>query len=101
MHFKQTNDSLIKLHEFKSKYTIMFFYDISCPGCLTKVPKVNSLAKKYPGIKFLGMYYGASFDDWLNYIQNNNLKDWINLCKANPGADLTMFMTCLGPQESL
>lgn len=74
--------SLIELKNLNSENMLILFYSSWCPHCQTLLPQVYEFYKNQKGGKFevLAISIDTSNTDWLNFVQKNNLNNWINVC---------------------
>lgn len=68
------------LYGLKSKYKILVFWDSECEVCIEKVSHIQA---DYPELKSMGaevfaVYTEAEYDQWKQYIADNDL-NWINV----------------------
>ncbi|MEP7278234.1 MAG: thioredoxin-like domain-containing protein [Bacteroidota bacterium] len=78
-------DSLDKprpLYDVKASYVVICFWDATCSHCKEVVPKLDSIYQhkwKKDGVVIYGVMVDGGKEAWLNYIRDNNLKDWIHV----------------------
>ena len=60
----------------------MVFYASWCPHCQTLLPQLNELSKKQQGIELLAISLDGKQEDWLKFIEDNNL-ELININDPN------------------
>jgi thiol-disulfide isomerase/thioredoxin len=76
----------IALHDIKSKYTIVYFWDPSCGHCQKVTPKLSEFYKtsreKFD-VEVMGVYIETDTTEWFKYIKEKELT-WLN------AADLTL-----------
>ncbi len=74
--------STIELNKIKAEKLLIIFYASWCPHCETLLPQVYELYKnqKEKKLEVLAISIDTSKSDWLNFIKNNNLNNWINTC---------------------
>jgi RNA polymerase-binding transcription factor DksA/peroxiredoxin len=78
---KTTKGDSINTSEIASDYTVLYFYDLNCGHCATETPRLhNELYEKYKnkGLKIVAINIGSDKEEWIEYIQKQNLTDWIN-----------------------
>jgi len=85
---KQSN-----LYSVNAEFTVVCFWDPTCGHCKELVPKVDSIFQakwKNQGVKVYGVMVEGGKDNWLKFINDNNLKDWIHVYQtdAQKNADL-------------
>ncbi|MBS4014453.1 MAG: redoxin domain-containing protein [Bacteroidetes bacterium] len=70
----------ISLHEIESKYLVLYFWDSDCSHCKKVTPKLKDVYNKMNNneLKVFAVNTEASREDWLNYVEKNNL-NWINV----------------------
>ena len=73
-------DEMISLHMINAEYTILFFYEPNCGHCKKATPKMKELSDKYweKGVEVLGIYTQFKKDEWLKFIKEFELDNWIN-----------------------
>jgi len=70
------------LYNVNANYTVVCFWDPTCSHCREEVPKIDSLynAKwKQQGVKIYGVLSENEKIKWLQFIRENNLKNWIHV----------------------
>ncbi len=70
------------LHNVNADYTVVVFWDPTCSHCREEVPRLDSLyhAKwKQQGVKLYGVLSENEKLKWIQFIKENNLKDWIHV----------------------
>jgi len=78
---KTIDGDSINTAEIVSDYIVLYFYDLNCGHCATETPKLhNELYEKYKdkGLEIIAINVGSNKIDWEDYIQKQNLTDWIN-----------------------
>jgi thiol-disulfide isomerase/thioredoxin len=63
-------------------YIVICFWDPTCSHCKEIVPKLDSMYQhkwKQEGVVVYGVMVDGGKPAWLNYIHENNLKDWIHV----------------------
>ncbi len=68
------------LYELKSKYKILVFWDSECEVCIEKVSHIQADYRelKSMGAEVFAVYTEAEYDQWKQYIAENEL-GWINV----------------------
>ncbi len=68
------------LHDVKSEYTILMFWDPDCSHCKAEMPKIKSLYDKMKGkgVQVYAVCVETDYNKWIEYINKENLK-WINV----------------------
>jgi thiol-disulfide isomerase/thioredoxin len=74
------DDNLISMHMIDAEYLILFFYEPDCGHCRKTTPKMKALLEKYweKGVEVLGVYTQVNKEDWINFIKEQELDNWIN-----------------------
>ena len=70
------------LYSVNAAYTVVCFWDPTCSHCREEVPKLDSLYEakwKKQGVKIYGVLSENEKTKWLQFIKDNNLKDWIHV----------------------
>ena len=70
------------LYDVVSAYTIVVFWDPTCGHCREEVPRLDSFYQakwKQQGVKVYGVLSENEKTKWLQFIKENNLKDWIHV----------------------
>ena len=73
--------SPLSLHDVEAKYTVIYFWDSECPHCKTKNPKLKDFYERFKdhGVEIFAVNTEADREKWLDYVEKNNLEDWINV----------------------
>ncbi|GAO42049.1 TlpA family protein disulfide reductase [Flavihumibacter petaseus] len=86
LNMTDTTGKAITLYEIAAPYTVVCFWDATCSHCKEMVPRLDSMFQhkwKQQGIKLLGIMTDGGKENWLNYIRQNNLKDWIHVYQTD------------------
>lgn len=78
------------LYEVNSPYIVLCFWDPTCSHCKEMVPKLDSMYQhkwKKEGVKIFGVMVDGGKAAWMNYIRENNLKDWIHAYETDEQKD--------------
>ena len=69
----------INLHSIQSKYTVIYFYSLSCGVCNAVTKELDKIYQEYKdkGLEVIAIYTGKD-KKWKRYIKENGF-DWINL----------------------
>lgn len=70
------------LYDLNASFTIICFWDPTCGHCKEEVPRLNLLYQqkwKKDGIKIVGVMTDGGKDNWIKFIRENGLKDWIHI----------------------
>jgi thiol-disulfide isomerase/thioredoxin len=74
------------LSKVQADFTVLVFWDPTCGHCKEVVPKVDSIFQanwKTQGVKVYGVMVEGGKDNWLKFIRDNNLKDWIHVYQTD------------------
>jgi thiol-disulfide isomerase/thioredoxin len=77
---------LSPLYNLNADYTIVVFWDPTCGHCREEVPRLDSFyhAKwKQQGVKMYGVLSENEKAKWLQFIKENNLKDWVHVYQTD------------------
>jgi thiol-disulfide isomerase/thioredoxin len=70
------------LYGVKADYILVLFWDPTCGHCKEELPKIDSIYRASWQKKNLKIYAVLTEDkkaEWLSYINEHNLRDWINV----------------------
>ena len=70
------------LYGLQGPFTVLCFWDPTCGHCQEEVPKVDSLFQnkwKKQGVKLVGIMTDGGKENWLKFIREHKLKDWIHI----------------------
>ena len=70
------------LYGVNAEFTVVCFWDPTCSHCREEVPKLDSLYQakwKQQGVKIYGVLSENEKVKWIQFIKENNLKDWIHV----------------------
>ncbi len=70
------------LYDIDGEYVIVCFWDPTCSHCKEVVPKVDSFYKaswKQKGVKIYGVKVDGSRDEWIKFIKEHKLDDWVHV----------------------
>jgi len=77
-----TADQPKPLFGINAPFIVICFWDATCSHCKEVVPKLDSMYQhkwKQEGVVVYGVMVDGGKAAWLNYIHDNNLKDWIHV----------------------
>lgn len=80
-----TSGRLSPLYEVSAPFTIVCFWDPTCGHCKEMVPHLDSMYQhkwKQQGIKIYGVMTDGGKENWLNYIREHQLTDWVHVYQA-------------------
>ena len=79
-----TNGRFYSLHNLKSKYIILYFWDHNCGHCQKETPKLYEVYKKYKaqGVETFAVDIDRDRKKWIDYINKNQLH-WLNVNDPN------------------
>lgn len=70
------------LYSIKSDFTVICFWDPTCSHCKETIPKVDSIFQakwRKEGVALYGVMVEGGKENWLKFIADKNLKDWIHV----------------------
>lgn len=70
------------LYTVNADYTLVVFWDPTCGHCREEVPRIDSLYQakwKKQGIKIYAVLSENEKEKWVQFIKENNLKDWVHV----------------------
>lgn len=71
----------VSLYGTRARYTLLVFWDPTCGHCQKEIPVLDSLYEKNwksRNVKIFGVRTGGTKDEWLKFIKDHHLEDWIN-----------------------
>jgi thiol-disulfide isomerase/thioredoxin len=74
------------LYDVDAAYTIICFWDPTCGHCKEEVPKLNLFFQqkwRQNGIKIIGVMTDGGKENWIKFINENNLTNWIHLYQTD------------------
>jgi hypothetical protein len=77
-----TLDRPAPLHNIKSDFVVICFWDPTCSHCKETVPKVDSIFKakwKNEGVALYGVMVDGGKDNWKKFINDHNLTGWTHV----------------------
>lgn len=83
-------DKPISLYDINADYTVMIFWDPTCGHCKEELPKIDSIYRatwKAKGVKIFAVLTDKTQTEWRNYIQKNDLGDWVNVYETKAMSD--------------
>jgi thiol-disulfide isomerase/thioredoxin len=83
-------DKPLTLYSVDAPFIVICFWDPTCGHCQETVPKVDSIYQakwKAEGIKIYGVMVDGGKDNWVKFIKDHNLKDWINVYQTQAAKD--------------
>lgn len=80
MKLYKPDGSMVSLYMIDAEYTILFFFEPSCGHCKKATPKLKKLSDIYweKGVEILSIYTQFEQEEWLKYIEEQELEHWIN-----------------------
>ncbi len=89
LKFPDKTGEMHELHENKSRYTVLWFYEPDCSLCLQETPKLNNI---YDDLQVMNIHLiGINIDNnktiWENFTDTHNLK-FTNLWNPNQNPNL-------------
>jgi len=80
----------IQLKDVQADFVVICFWDPTCSHCKETVPKVDSLFQskwKNENVKLFGVMVDGGKENWINFIREHNLKDWIHVYQTDEQRD--------------
>jgi peroxiredoxin len=70
----------ISLHDIKSKYLILYFWDSDCGHCQKETPKLHEHYAEWKkmGVEIFAVSIEYTHDRWEEFIDEHQLNNWIN-----------------------
>src|SRR6185312_7164932 len=71
---------------------VICFWDPTCSHCKDIVPRLDSIYKakwKAEGVRIYGVMVDGGREQWLQFIKDHNLTDWIHVYETAAHADST------------
>ncbi len=77
---KGTDGKVFRLSKVKSKYTLLYFYEVHCHLCAVVTPELKKLYDSYRkiGLQIVAIPVESDRAEWSSYIQEAGL-DWLNV----------------------
>ncbi|HVU85318.1 MAG TPA: redoxin domain-containing protein [Puia sp.] len=78
------------LYEVNADFVVICFWDPTCSHCKETVPKLDSIYQakwKGEGVKLMGVMVDGGKDNWIKFIEDHNLKDWIHVYQTTAQHD--------------
>ena len=85
-----TADNRRSLYEVQAGYTVVIFWDPTCGHCKEELPRIDSIYQanwKSKGVKIFTVLTEKQHPEWLKYIRDHNLQDWINVYQTKEMED--------------
>jgi hypothetical protein len=77
-----TAGKIRSLYEVPANFILVCFWDPTCSHCKETIPKVDSIYQakwKYEGVRIFSVMVDGGQDNWLGFIRDHHLGDWINV----------------------
>lgn len=93
MEFEDTAGKQSSLYSVDAPYTVVVFWDPSCGHCKQELPRIDSIYRASWQKKNVKIYAVLSESEkmkpeWLSYIREHNIGDWINVYQTKASLDL-------------
>jgi hypothetical protein len=78
------------LYALEAPYTVLCFWDPTCSHCKEEVPKIDSIFQakwKKSGVKLVGIMTDGGKENWLKFIKDKQLKDWVHIYQTDATKD--------------
>ncbi len=64
----------------QAKITLLYFWSSDCEHCKEYTPKLHDLYERYKdkGLRIVAITATTNFDEWQQYVKEQNYTDWIN-----------------------
>ncbi|MCY7291643.1 MAG: TlpA family protein disulfide reductase, partial [Ferruginibacter sp.] len=92
MEFVNTSDKPASLYNVEADYTVVVFWDPTCGHCKEEIPRIDSIYRANWQKKNVKIYAVLSENeklkaDWLSYIKEHNITDWINVYQTKESVE--------------
>jgi len=80
----------ISLYSVKSPFTVVIFWDPNCGHCKEEMPHIDSIYNaswKKEGVKIYAVLTEDHKKEWVNYIKDHKLGDWIHVYETKQMAE--------------
>lgn len=84
----------VSLYEMDAEYTVLYFWEPDCGHCKKVTPKLKTeILDKYKdrGLKVFAVYTQEKKDDWVDFIAEKNLFDFINCYDPHYESNFRIF----------
>lgn len=93
MQFEDTAGKQSSLYNVEAPYTVVVFWDPSCGHCKQELPRIDSIYRANWQKKNIKIYAVLSESEkmkpeWLSYIREHKIGDWINVYQTKASLDL-------------
>jgi peroxiredoxin len=85
-----TTGKNFSLYAMQAPYTVLCFWDPTCSHCKEEVPRIDSIFQakwKKSGVKLVGIMTDGGKENWLKFIKDKNLKDWVHIYQTDATKD--------------
>lgn len=85
---KDENGKSFKLSEIKSRFVLLYFYEVHCHLCATVTPELKKLFDAYnkTGLEVVAVAVESGKEDWLEYLREHK-PGWRNVLPAGKCID--------------
>ncbi|MDR1583908.1 MAG: DUF5106 domain-containing protein [Prevotellaceae bacterium] len=75
------NGGAESLYDIDAPYTVVCFFEASCDHCRQEIPKVYKVVQNFKdkGLAGFCVYTQRDRNEWLKFVSDNQLTDWINV----------------------
>jgi peroxiredoxin len=90
LEMTNTLEKTVNLYDIPADFILVCFWDPTCSHCKETVPRVDSIYQakwKAEGVRIFGVMVEGGKDNWLNFIKDHNLNDWINVYQTSAQHD--------------
>lgn len=77
---KNADGKVFRLSKVKSRYTLLYFYEVHCHLCAVVTPELKKLYDSYHkiGLEIVAVPVESDRDEWKKYITDEHL-NWLNI----------------------
>ena len=88
IHAKDKNGKSFRLSKVRSKFTLLYFYEVHCHLCAVVTPELKKLYNSYHsiGLEVVAIPVESDREEWKKYIEEEHL-DWLNIFPDNGTLD--------------
>jgi peroxiredoxin len=90
LEMTDTSGQTQQLYAVDAPFIVICFWDPTCSHCKETVPKVDSIYQakwKREGVKLFGVMVDGGMENWLKFIRDNHLNDWIHVYQTKAQHD--------------
>lgn len=96
------------IYEITAPYIIVYMYTPNCEHCKEETPKLRQFYQEWKskGVEIFAIVIETNYNEWLQYIEKNQINDWINVYDPTNASiyakyyvDVTPEMYVLNPER--